>query len=144
MALSIKAQMVMAAVAATKGKMFSVTHKRKKAKVTIKHKVTGEKITEAAFRKVPDTLADNYIRTVEEYNSMTVRTEVKKHLAGGDSTIEHKKADGLISVFRTATPSQLKDKTEEEKKRLTGYRAFYADDVKSITIQGVTTNFDNV
>jgi len=91
-------------VAKANGKIFTVTALRKAPK---KNKETGE---------------------LEHFMTMTVRTGVKKHLAGGKSTTAHK--TDLISCF-------LVDKPDAS-----GYRCFSGLNVLNIKISGNFMEFN--
>lgn len=68
-----------------------------------------------------------------EYSAMSCRTGVTCDLKGGKSTIAAKKNDGLIGVT----------KMNDKKSGTANYRCFYADSVKSITVQGIIYTFDD-
>lgn len=113
--LSIIDKNILSMIKNSKGRFFTVTHKRKKPKIEVLP--NGEKVEHL-------------------YNTMTCRIDVIKHIKGtGKGLSDELKESGAVRVYKTATPQELKGLTESQKKRVIGYRTFYVSDVISLKIQ---------
>lgn len=137
-----RAELVKAIVAQTKGRFFSVVAKRKKPKkYFVVHAHCSSLFDQSGFsvgdniyldtkknQRLLESLQEEKLNDLtvhtEHFMEMTVRTGVKKHLKGGDSTIRHK--EDLISVY-------LADE---------GYRCFSAFNVLSIKAGGTRIEFN--